>query len=135
MDTRLWCHIRSGKYNLLSVRLAYTCYFNSVSLVMMLNVFIDTLLYYQSKDLITADPLVPILTVVRISGNRVFPCCLCRSAGVGRSGTFIVLDRLIQHVQVHDWLDVYSTVAQMRLFRMFMVQTEVGSRAVVYEYL
>jgi len=50
---------------------------------------------------------------------------VCCSAGVGRSGTFIVLDRLIQHVEEHDWLDVYSTVAQMRLFRMFMVQTEV----------
>ncbi|KAK2181826.1 hypothetical protein NP493_380g01015 [Ridgeia piscesae] len=58
------------------------------------------------------------------------PIVVHGSAGVGRSGTFIVLDRLIQHVEEHDWLDVYSTVAQMRLFRMFMVQTEVGIHAV-----
>ena len=104
----------------------------------MLNVFIDTLFFTISQSIL----LIPILTVERISGNRVFPVCgprmsrraVCCSAGVGRSGTFIALDRLIQHVEEHDWLDVYSTVAQMRLFRMFMVQTEVGRRAVVYEY-
>ncbi|KAI0239139.1 Tyrosine-protein phosphatase 10D [Lamellibrachia satsuma] len=46
------------------------------------------------------------------------------SAGVGRSGTFIVLDRLLQHIEEHDWVDIYNTVYEMLLFRNHMVQSE-----------
>ncbi|XP_013385097.1 tyrosine-protein phosphatase 10D isoform X2 [Lingula anatina] len=46
------------------------------------------------------------------------------SAGVGRSGTFIVLDRLMQHIKDHDSVDIYGVVHQMRGFRVYMVQTE-----------
>ncbi|KAI0229775.1 Tyrosine-protein phosphatase 10D [Lamellibrachia satsuma] len=46
------------------------------------------------------------------------------SAGVGRSGTFIALDRLLQHIEEHDWVDVYNTVYEMRLYRNHTVQTE-----------
>ena len=49
----------------------------------------------------------------------------CYSAGVGRSGTFIVLDRLLQHIEEHDWVDIYNMVYEMRLYRNMMVQTEV----------
>ncbi|KAK3098725.1 hypothetical protein FSP39_022407 [Pinctada imbricata] len=46
------------------------------------------------------------------------------SAGVGRSGTFIVLDRLLQHIKDHDTVDVFAVVHELRKERMWMVQTE-----------
>ncbi|XP_078139181.1 phosphatidylinositol phosphatase PTPRQ [Centroberyx gerrardi] len=44
------------------------------------------------------------------------------SAGVGRTGVFIALDHLIQHVSDHDFVDVYGLVAELRSERMCMVQ-------------
>ncbi|KAI4902613.1 hypothetical protein NFI96_032935 [Prochilodus magdalenae] len=44
------------------------------------------------------------------------------SAGVGRTGVFIALDHLIQHVRDHDFVDVYGLVAELRTERMCMVQ-------------
>ncbi|KAM9854760.1 phosphatidylinositol phosphatase PTPRQ [Aulostomus maculatus] len=44
------------------------------------------------------------------------------SAGVGRTGVFIALDHLIQHVRDHDFVDVYGLVAELRSERMCMVQ-------------
>lgn len=49
------------------------------------------------------------------------------SAGVGRSGTFIALDRLIQCVAKNLPLDVFGIVHEMRLDRCHMVQNEVTS--------
>ncbi|EFO24598.2 hypothetical protein LOAG_03887, partial [Loa loa] len=46
------------------------------------------------------------------------------SAGVGRSGTFIALDRLIQCVAKSLPLDVFGIVYEMRLDRCHMVQNE-----------
>uniref|UniRef100_W5K8B6 Protein tyrosine phosphatase receptor type Q n=1 Tax=Astyanax mexicanus TaxID=7994 RepID=W5K8B6_ASTMX len=43
-------------------------------------------------------------------------------AGVGRTGVFIALDHLIQHVRDHDFVDVYGLVAELRSERMCMVQ-------------
>ncbi|XP_037307184.2 phosphatidylinositol phosphatase PTPRQ [Pungitius pungitius] len=44
------------------------------------------------------------------------------SAGVGRTGVFIALDHVIQHVRDHDFVDVYGLVAELRSERMCMVQ-------------
>ncbi|XP_049810526.1 tyrosine-protein phosphatase 10D isoform X2 [Schistocerca nitens] len=46
------------------------------------------------------------------------------SAGVGRSGTFIALDRLLQQINVSDHVDIFGIVWQMRKERVWMVQTE-----------
>ncbi|KAH7716570.1 Protein-tyrosine phosphatase [Aphelenchoides avenae] len=46
------------------------------------------------------------------------------SAGVGRSGTFIALDRLVQHIECGRPIDVFGTVYEMRLERCHMVQNE-----------
>ncbi|GBP07497.1 Tyrosine-protein phosphatase 10D [Eumeta japonica] len=47
------------------------------------------------------------------------------SAGVGRSGTFITLDRALQQLAAHaDTLDVFGMVYAMRRERVWMVQTE-----------
>lgn len=36
------------------------------------------------------------------------------SAGVGRSGTFIALDRLLQHIKMYDYVDIFNIVYTMR---------------------
>uniref|UniRef100_A0A7N8XXA1 Protein tyrosine phosphatase receptor type Q n=1 Tax=Mastacembelus armatus TaxID=205130 RepID=A0A7N8XXA1_9TELE len=43
-------------------------------------------------------------------------------AGVGRTGVFIALDHLIQHIRDHDFVDIYGLVAELRSERMCMVQ-------------
>ncbi|KAK3564823.1 hypothetical protein QTP86_027966, partial [Hemibagrus guttatus] len=54
------------------------------------------------------------------SGPSVIHC----SAGVGRTGTFIVLDRVLQQLNTKDTVDVYGAVFDLRLHRSHMVQTE-----------
>ncbi|XP_046560439.1 receptor-type tyrosine-protein phosphatase eta-like isoform X3 [Haliotis rubra] len=49
------------------------------------------------------------------------------SAGVGRTGTFICLDYLIQYIEKHhlsDTVDIYRYVMKLRNNRVLMVQTE-----------
>lgn len=57
------------------------------------------------------------------------------SAGVGRTGTFIALDRLLQHIREHEFVDILGLVSEMRSYRMSMVQTEVGmSSTGIYKF-
>lgn len=53
--------------------------------------------------------------------------CVFLSAGVGRTGVFIALDHLIQHIRDHDFVDIYGLVAELRSERMCMVQNLVSS--------
>ena len=46
------------------------------------------------------------------------------SAGVGRSGTFIALDRILQGIRKYDVVDIFGIVFEMRKERVWMVQTE-----------
>ena len=48
------------------------------------------------------------------------------SAGVGRTGTFITLDVMLQKIKHERCVDVYQFVMDMRKRRCQMVQTEVG---------
>lgn len=48
------------------------------------------------------------------------------SAGVGRTGTFISIDRLIFQIERENIVDVYGIVHDLRMHRPLMVQTEVG---------
>ncbi|XP_067357782.1 receptor-type tyrosine-protein phosphatase eta [Channa argus] len=46
------------------------------------------------------------------------------SAGVGRTGTFITIDRLIFQIERENIVDVYGIVHDLRMHRPLMVQTE-----------
>ncbi|CAB3405125.1 unnamed protein product [Caenorhabditis bovis] len=46
------------------------------------------------------------------------------SAGVGRSGTFIAIDRLLQTISLNEPIDVFGIVCEMRYERCQMVQNE-----------
>lgn len=54
--------------------------------------------------------------------NRI--CCRL-SAGVGRTGTFVALDRALQQLDSKGFVDLYGCVFDQRLHRQHMVQTEV----------
>ena len=52
-------------------------------------------------------------------------CLPFTSAGVGRTGTFVCVDRLLQQMRDNDTVDVFGTIMEMRRYRTNMVQTEV----------
>ncbi|KAA0715211.1 Phosphatidylinositol phosphatase PTPRQ [Triplophysa tibetana] len=71
----------------------------------------------------SSSPLIQFVKAVRSSRNHdnttiVVHC----SAGVGRTGVFLALDHLIQHVRDHDFVDIYALVAELRSERMCTVQ-------------
>uniref|UniRef100_A0A3B3TP75 protein-tyrosine-phosphatase n=1 Tax=Poecilia latipinna TaxID=48699 RepID=A0A3B3TP75_9TELE len=50
------------------------------------------------------------------------------SAGVGRTGTFVALDRVLQQLDSKGGIDLYGCVFDLRLHRQHMVQTEVRNQ-------
>ncbi|XP_076806497.1 receptor-type tyrosine-protein phosphatase eta-like isoform X2 [Clavelina lepadiformis] len=56
--------------------------------------------------------------------NPVQPTIVHCSAGVGRTGTFIAMDRLLQHMKDHDYVDIFGIVHEMRMCRTSMVQNK-----------
>jgi len=51
---------------------------------------------------------------------------LCHySAGMGRSGTYITLDTMLQCMAVTEDVNVYEFVCNVRMKRVFMIQTQV----------
>ena len=55
------------------------------------------------------------------------------SAGVGRTGTFITLDAMIERLKERDDLNIFEFVNEMRTRRKQMVQTMVS--ALLYFYV
>jgi len=51
------------------------------------------------------------------------------SAGVGRTGTFILLDSMLERMKVEDTVNVYEFLRNMRAKRVFMVQTLVSEHS------
>lgn len=74
------------------------------------------------------DPPQILVKFVRAFRERVIPdskpIVVHCSAGVGRSGTFIALDRLLQRIQKYDFVDIFGIVYEMRKERVWMVQNE-----------
>ncbi|KAF7495092.1 Tyrosine-protein phosphatase 10D [Sarcoptes scabiei] len=60
----------------------------------------------------------------RITVDNNKPIIVHCSAGVGRSGTFIALDRILQHIKKYDTVDIFGIVHEMRKERVWMVQNE-----------
>ncbi|KAG1931163.1 receptor-type tyrosine-protein phosphatase eta [Pimephales promelas] len=56
--------------------------------------------------------------------SRNSPTVVHCSAGVGRTGTFIAIDRLIFQIERESMVDIFGIVNDMRMHRALMVQTE-----------
>jgi len=58
----------------------------------------------------------------RISTPMVVHC----SAGVGRTGTFIVIDTQLQKIKRERCVDIFNNIRMLRYSRNYMVQTQVS---------
>ncbi|XP_075788523.1 phosphatidylinositol phosphatase PTPRQ isoform X2 [Pelodiscus sinensis] len=71
----------------------------------------------------TTAPLIHFVKLIRASrAHDNTPMVVHCSAGVGRTGVYIALDHLAQHINDHDFVDIYGLVAELRSERMCMVQ-------------
>ncbi|XP_055949369.1 phosphatidylinositol phosphatase PTPRQ-like isoform X2 [Argiope bruennichi] len=72
------------------------------------------------------DDLINFIRAVRdhLPRFKPGPIVVHCSAGVGRTGTFIAVDRLSQQLRSTDSIDIFGTVMELRHHRINMVQTE-----------
>lgn len=54
------------------------------------------------------------------------PCLCLHSAGVGRTGTFIVIDSMIDMMHMEQRVDVFGSVSRIREQRCQLIQTDVS---------
>nr|XP_039263207.1 receptor-type tyrosine-protein phosphatase beta-like [Styela clava] len=76
----------------------------------------------------TTETIVKFIRYVRRTiyeeAKHTGPTVVHCSAGVGRTGTFIAMDRLLQNIHDNTYVDIYGIVYEMRMHRVYMVQTE-----------
>eukprot|EP00066_Takifugu_rubripes_P016017 XP_011605283.1 PREDICTED: phosphatidylinositol phosphatase PTPRQ [Takifugu rubripes] len=70
----------------------------------------------------SCSTFIKFVKAVRVHRHENTTIAVHCSAGVGRTGVFIALDHLIQHIRDHDFVDIYGLVAELRSERMCMVQ-------------
>ena len=71
-----------------------------------------------------ATPLIAFIRRVRHGHSRDDPPLLLHcSAGVGRTGTFILLDSMLERMKEEPTVNVFEFFRAMRTKRIFMVQT------------
>ena len=58
--------------------------------------------------------------------SDMYSCIYIHSAGVGRTGTYISLDAMMERLKERDDLNIFEFVSEMRTQRMKMVQTLVS---------
>ena len=73
-----------------------------------------------------ATSLIEFIRRVRHDYKSDRPILVHCSAGVGRTGTYITLDSMLERIKETDNINVYEFVRNMRAKRVLMVQTQVG---------
>ncbi len=93
--------------------------------------------YTSWEDHSTPESLSSVLEFIRHlradikTKNSNSPILTHCSAGVGRTGSFITIDRLLLQIENDENIDVFETVIKIRRDRYLLVQTEVRNNFIL----